>query len=104
MLTHTCKHNAQMTCDNSHCMYNNLYYNNGRWYALLDSPEKSSGWRFSRNQQVVTLHVKDVHTFTESVSAASPCFRVLTSKGLGLTVLILFVTSMPLYQHWSEVR
>ena len=52
-------------------MYNNLYYNNGRWYALLDTQEETSGWRFSRNQQVITLHMNDVRTFTESVSSES---------------------------------
>ena len=31
-------------------MYSNLYYNRGRWYALVDGPSHVPHWRFSRNQ------------------------------------------------------
>lgn len=31
-------------------MYTNLYYNNGRWYALVDGTMHIPSWRFSRNQ------------------------------------------------------
>uniref|UniRef100_A0A7S3QL56 Glycosyltransferase 61 catalytic domain-containing protein n=1 Tax=Dunaliella tertiolecta TaxID=3047 RepID=A0A7S3QL56_DUNTE len=87
---------TQMQCDNSHCMYTNLYYNNGRWYALLDSPEQTSGWRFSRNQQVLTLHVNDVRTFTDSVK-----YRVVP----GDTILFdfIFFTHPTAIGHWWEM-
>lgn len=49
-------------------MYHNLYYNNGRWFALVDGPMSVPNWRFSRNQEIVTLHVQDVRNFTDSVS------------------------------------
>lgn len=60
-------HATQVTCDESHCMYNNLYYNNGRWYALVDGATYVPVWRFSRNQEVGTIHVKDARNFTNSV-------------------------------------
>jgi len=48
-------------------MYTNLYYNNGRWYAIVDGPNHVQHWRFSRNQEIVTLHVQDAWQFVDSV-------------------------------------
>ena len=39
-----------------------------RRYALVDGPKHVPVWRFSRNQEVVPLHVKDANKFTDSVS------------------------------------
>ncbi|GFH18382.1 uncharacterized protein HaLaN_15177, partial [Haematococcus lacustris] len=47
---------SEVGCDSSHCMYHNLYYSNGRWFALVDGPMAIPTWRFSRNQEVVALH------------------------------------------------
>lgn len=58
---------TEVTCDNSHCMYTNLYYNKGRWYALVDGPNHVPTWRFSRNQEIVTFHVDDAWDFVDSI-------------------------------------
>ncbi|MEW5301672.1 MAG: hypothetical protein WDW36_004517 [Sanguina aurantia] len=58
---------TEVGCETSHCMYTNLYYNNGRWYALVDGTLHIPSWRFSRNQEIVTMHVADVAAFTNSV-------------------------------------
>ena len=34
----------------THVIYRNLWYNNGRWYALVDGPKPVDAWHFSRNQ------------------------------------------------------
>jgi hypothetical protein len=41
---------TQVVCDHNHCVYHNLYYNNGRWYAIVDGARHIDSWRFSRNQ------------------------------------------------------
>lgn len=58
---------SEVGCENSHCMYTNLYYNRGRWYALVDGPNHIPHWRFSRNQEIVTMHVEDAWDFVDSV-------------------------------------
>ncbi|KAJ9523194.1 hypothetical protein QJQ45_023985 [Haematococcus lacustris] len=86
---------SEVGCDSSHCMYHNLYYNNGgflpmvglphapgRWFALVDGPMAIPTWRFSRNQEVVALHVQDVAAFMQGVE-----WRVIP----GDTILFDFV-------------
>ena len=58
---------SEITCDNSHCMYTNLYYNGGRWYALVDGSTAVPHFRFSRNQEIATIHVEDSWDFIDSV-------------------------------------
>ncbi|GAX80047.1 hypothetical protein CEUSTIGMA_g7486.t1 [Chlamydomonas eustigma] len=59
---------SEVSCpDSSHCLYHNLYYNRGRWYALVDGPDFISNWRFSRNQEISTIHVEDAWDFVDSV-------------------------------------
>jgi protein O-GlcNAc transferase len=48
-------------------MYTNLYYNNGRWYALVDGSTAVPHFRFSRNQEITTIHVEDSWDFIDSV-------------------------------------
>ena len=43
---------TEVVCQQSHCVYTNMYYNNGRWYALVDGNLYIPSWRFSRNQEV----------------------------------------------------
>lgn len=43
---------TEVVCETSHCVYTNMYYNNGRWYALVDGDLYIPSWRFSRNQEV----------------------------------------------------
>jgi hypothetical protein len=50
-----------------HFLYRNLWYNNGRWYALVDGDSHVPSWKFSRNQEIVTLHVDNATTFLNSV-------------------------------------
>lgn len=35
---------TEVGCDNSHCMYTNLYYNRGRWCAWLAWERGRVGW------------------------------------------------------------
>ena len=58
---------SEITCDSSHCMYTNLYYNGGRWYALVDGSTAVPHFRFSRNQEITTMHVEDSWDFIDSV-------------------------------------
>lgn len=87
---------TEVTCSNDHCMYNNLFYNRGRWYALVDGPDHVPTWRFSRNQEIVTLHVADVWGFLDSVK-----WNVIP----GDTILFDFIyfTHPTAIGHWWEM-
>jgi len=87
---------TEVKCDPNHCMYQNLYYNNGRWYALVDGSTYVPVWRFSRNQEVSTIHVKDVRAFTNSVK-----WRVIP----GDTILFdfIFFIHPTAIGHWWEM-
>ncbi len=58
---------TEVSCQASHCVYTNMYYNNGRWYALVDGELFIPSWRFSRNQEVVPFHVIDAKEFVDAV-------------------------------------
>jgi hypothetical protein len=58
---------SELTCDQTHCMYTNLFYNRGRFYALVDGPHHVPNYRFSRNQEVSTIPVADAWDFLDSV-------------------------------------
>ncbi|GLI68019.1 hypothetical protein VaNZ11_012320 [Volvox africanus] len=58
---------TEVTCQSTHCVYTNMYYNSGRWYALVDGELFIPSWRFSRNQEVVPFHVLNATEFIDSV-------------------------------------
>lgn len=64
-------HAVQVTCDDHACMYKNFYYNNGKWYVVVDGNTPIPVWRFSRNQEVIPIHYQDAREFTKSVSVLS---------------------------------
>jgi hypothetical protein len=80
----------------SHVMYRNVWYNNGRWYALVDGPEHVPSWRFSRNQEIVTLHVKNATEFARSVK-----WRVVPGDTL-MFDFIYFIHPTAI-GHWWEM-
>lgn len=45
----------------------NIWYNNGKWYVLVDGPEYVKSIKISRNHQLVALHVKNASMFAASV-------------------------------------
>lgn len=87
---------TEVTCEKSHCMYTNLYYNNGRWYALVDGETYIPSWKFSRNQEIVTLHVHNASDFLKPVS-----YRVIP----GDTILFdfIFFIHPTAIGHWWEM-
>lgn len=87
---------TEVTCEKSHCMYTNLYYNNGRWYALVDGELYIPSWKFSRNQEIVTLHVQNATDFMKPIS-----YRVVP----GDTILFdfIFFIHPTAIGHWWEM-
>ena len=80
----------------SHVVYTNLWYNNGRWYALVDGPKTVASWRFSRNQEITTLHVSDAAAFADTVDWQ------LVSGDTMLFDFIYFVHPTAI-GHWWEI-
>lgn len=87
---------TEVVCQTSHCVYTNMYYNNGRWYALVDGDLYIPSWRFSRNQEVVPLHV---HNATDFVNAVN--WRLVP----GDTILFdfIFFIHPTAIGHWWEM-
>ncbi|PNW72188.1 hypothetical protein CHLRE_16g678600v5 [Chlamydomonas reinhardtii] len=87
---------TEVTCQTSHCVYTNMYYNNGRWYALVDGELYIPSWRFSRNQEVVPFHVLDAKEFIDSVK-----YQVVP----GDTILFdfIFFIHPTAIGHWWEM-
>lgn len=87
---------TEVACSDSHCMYTNLFYNRGRWYALVDGPNPVPTWRFSRNQEIVTIHVADVWDFVDSVK-----WNVI--PGDTLLFDFIYFTHPTAIGHWWEM-
>ncbi|KAI8470588.1 MAG: hypothetical protein J3K34DRAFT_385246 [Monoraphidium minutum] len=80
----------------THVVYKNLWYNAGRWYALVDGPKHVASWRFSRNQEISALHVKDAAAFAASVD-----WRL--QAGDTLLFDYIFFTHPTAIGHWWEM-
>lgn len=79
-----------------HVTYRNLWFNNGRWYALVDGDRQVASWKFSKNQEVTTLHVKDAQHWTSTAK-----WRAVTGDTL-LFDYIFFVHPTAI-GHWWEM-
>lgn len=79
-----------------HVTYRNLWYNNGRWYALVDSNRTVPSWKFSRNHEITTLHVKDARKWLNNTR-----WRVVPGDTL-LFDFIFFVHPTAI-GHWWEL-
>lgn len=79
-----------------HVTYHNLWYNNGRWYALVDSNRQVPSWKFSKNQEITTLHISDAKKWISTVK-----WRVVPGDTL-LFDFIFFVHPTAI-GHWWEM-
>eukprot|EP00798_Chlamydomonas_sp_ICE-L_P009430 gene9430-4060_t len=58
---------TEVKCSEAHCIFDNLYYNNGKWYAIVDGDNHVGTWRLSRNQEIITVHVISSQAFVDSI-------------------------------------
>lgn len=79
-----------------HVTYRNLWYNNGRWYALVDSDRTVPSWKWSKNHEVTTLHVQDARSWLRSTR-----WRVV--PGDTLLFDFIFFTHATAIGHWWEL-
>jgi hypothetical protein len=80
----------------TYMLYRNLWYNNGRWYALVDGPDHVASWKFSRNQEIITLHVDNASAFADAVK-----WRVV--KGDTLLFDFIYFIHPTAIGHWWEM-
>lgn len=87
---------TEVNCSSSHCMYEKLWYNNGRWYLLVDGPTAVDSWKMTRNQDLNVLHVNDAKAFADGVDA-----RIVTGDTLIFDfIYFLHPTAIG---HWCEM-
>lgn len=87
---------SAVSCKEYYCMYENLWFNNGRFYLLVDGPEAVGGWKMSRNQELHPLHVDNATSWAESVST-----HIISGDTLIFDfVYFLHPTAIG---HWSEM-
>ncbi|KAK9828787.1 hypothetical protein WJX72_002076 [[Myrmecia] bisecta] len=87
---------TEVVCTATHCIYENLWYNNGRFYLLVDGPDTVTAWKMTRNQDLNVIHVNDAATFVKSVD-----FRTIPGDTLIFDfVYFLHPTAIG---HWSEM-
>uniref|UniRef100_A0A1D1ZZ55 Glycosyltransferase 61 catalytic domain-containing protein n=1 Tax=Auxenochlorella protothecoides TaxID=3075 RepID=A0A1D1ZZ55_AUXPR len=87
---------TEVSCQDMQCTYQNLWYNNGRFYILVDGPNTVDPWKMSKNHHLQTLHVLDALAFVQSVQA-----RVLPGNTLFMD-FPYFLHPMAI-GHWPEV-
>ncbi|CAL5223424.1 g5938 [Coccomyxa viridis] len=56
---------TEVNCSDTHCIYDNLWYTNGRFYLLVDGPDPVKGWDMTRNQKLHVLHMDSAQAFAE---------------------------------------
>ncbi|KAF8072370.1 ALDH10A8 [Scenedesmus sp. PABB004] len=74
----------------------NLWYNAGRWYALVEGDRAVAPWRFSKNQEVAPLHVADAGAWAASV-------RWRAVPGDTLLFDYIFFVHPTAIGHWWEM-
>jgi protein O-GlcNAc transferase len=79
-----------------HVTYRNLWYNNGRWYALVDGQRQVSSWKFSKNQEITALHVLDAREWVKTVK-----WRAV--RGDTLLFDFIFFIHPTAIGHWWEM-
>ncbi|PRW56929.1 glycosyltransferase family 61 [Chlorella sorokiniana] len=83
-------------CNDNYCLYENLWFNNGRFYLLVDGEEGIEPWKLTRNQELNIMHVNDARQFV-----ASTPHRVV--PGDTLVFDFVFFLHPTAIGHWSEM-
>ncbi|CAL8471513.1 g11055 [Coccomyxa elongata] len=87
---------SEVNCTVTHCIYENLWYNNGRFYLLVDGPHPVTGWKMTRNQDLNVLHVDNATAFVDNLK-----WRVVSNDTLLFDfVYFLHPTAIG---HWGEM-
>ncbi|EIE21972.1 hypothetical protein COCSUDRAFT_66769 [Coccomyxa subellipsoidea C-169] len=68
---------TEVNCTVTHCVYQNLWYNNGRFFLLVDGPDAVTGWKMTRNQDLNILHVDNATAFVDNLQ-----WRMVTNDTL----------------------
>ncbi|KAL0050159.1 hypothetical protein WJX82_005404 [Trebouxia sp. C0006] len=87
---------TEVECAATHCIYRNLWYNNGRFYLLVDGPAAVAPWKMTRNQDLNVVHVDDANQWAAPLDA-----KVVSGDTLIFDfVYFLHPTAIG---HWSEM-
>eukprot|EP00892_Ulva_mutabilis_P005351 jgi/Ulvmu1/3188/UM015_0229.1 len=80
----------------THTVITNLWYNNGRWYAIVEGETFINTIKISRNQQVTTVHVKNATAWFENV-------KHNVVRGDTLLFDYIFFVHPTAIGHWCEM-
>jgi hypothetical protein len=60
---------SSMKCTRHHCVYSNIWYNNGAWYYVSDEEDGTGTLSVSRDVEFAPLTVRDTKKFVRHVDA-----------------------------------
>ncbi|EFN54929.1 expressed protein [Chlorella variabilis] len=83
-------------CNDKYCTYDNLWFNNGRFYLLVDGEAGVEPWKLTRNQELNIMHVANASHFLASTS-----HHVV--RGDTLVFDFVFFMHPTAIGHWSEM-
>ncbi|PSC72084.1 EGF domain-specific O-linked N-acetylglucosamine transferase [Micractinium conductrix] len=83
-------------CNDKYCIYDNLWYNNGRWYLLVDGDVGVEPWKLTRNVELNIHHVTNATDFLAST-------KHTLVAGDTLVFDFVFFLHPTAIGHWSEM-
>ncbi|KAL4853094.1 hypothetical protein ACK3TF_005878 [Chlorella vulgaris] len=83
-------------CYDKYCIYDNLWFNNGRFYLLVDGDTGVEPWKLTRNQELNIMHVSNASAFLASTNHH-------LVRGDTLVFDFVFFMHPTAIGHWSEM-
>ncbi|KAL4450135.1 hypothetical protein ABPG77_010804 [Micractinium sp. CCAP 211/92] len=83
-------------CNDKYCIYDNLWFNNGRFYLLVDGETGVEPWKLTRNMELNIMHVANASDFLASTQHA-------LVAGDTLVFDFVFFLHPTAIGHWSEM-
>lgn len=86
---------TEVSCSATACVYERLWYNDGKYYLLVDGDEPVEPWALGKNVHLNVLHVRDAKEFARSVQAKR-------LRGETLFVDYAYFIHPTAIGHWAE--
>lgn len=86
---------TEVTCSSTACVYERLWYCDGKYYLLVDGDKPVEPWALGKNVHLNVLHVRDAEQFARSVQAKR-------LRGETLFIDYAYFIHPTAIGHWAE--